>query len=182
MGGPGGSSGALRATLRPLPCVSASPLPPPSLACLRRPPANLRVSGRSLPRPLRVVGRVLFYLIAKPVYSLLLKPIYISPSPYRFILLACDGLFKVFTPEEAVNFILSCLEVRELTGHRPFEQRLGSSDRDVPGGFLPAARPAHSSRVSSTPGLTGPFVLRPLLVEAASRRAAGTPPLTCAPC
>ncbi|KAG3275646.1 ILK associated serine/threonine phosphatase [Ictidomys tridecemlineatus] len=28
----------------------------------------------------------------------------------RFILLACDGLFKVFTPEEAVNFILSCLE------------------------------------------------------------------------
>lgn len=33
----------------------------------------------------------------------------------RFILLACDGLFKVFTPEEAVNFILSCLEVRNLT-------------------------------------------------------------------
>ncbi|KAG8508259.1 Integrin-linked kinase-associated serine/threonine phosphatase 2C, partial [Galemys pyrenaicus] len=28
----------------------------------------------------------------------------------RFILLACDGLFKVFTPEEAVTFILSCLE------------------------------------------------------------------------
>ncbi|XP_032493130.1 integrin-linked kinase-associated serine/threonine phosphatase 2C isoform X4 [Phocoena sinus] len=28
----------------------------------------------------------------------------------RFILLACDGLFKVFNPEEAVNFILSCLE------------------------------------------------------------------------
>ncbi|XP_047629881.1 integrin-linked kinase-associated serine/threonine phosphatase 2C isoform X1 [Phacochoerus africanus] len=28
----------------------------------------------------------------------------------RFILLACDGLFKVFTPEEAVHFILSCLE------------------------------------------------------------------------
>ncbi|XP_075773981.1 integrin-linked kinase-associated serine/threonine phosphatase 2C isoform X3 [Pelodiscus sinensis] len=28
----------------------------------------------------------------------------------RFILLACDGLFKVFSPEEAVNFILSCLE------------------------------------------------------------------------
>ncbi|XP_075385535.1 integrin-linked kinase-associated serine/threonine phosphatase 2C [Tenrec ecaudatus] len=28
----------------------------------------------------------------------------------RFILLACDGLFKVFTPEEAVNFIMSCLE------------------------------------------------------------------------
>uniref|UniRef100_A0A2K5ERB5 Integrin-linked kinase-associated serine/threonine phosphatase 2C n=1 Tax=Aotus nancymaae TaxID=37293 RepID=A0A2K5ERB5_AOTNA len=28
----------------------------------------------------------------------------------RFILLACDGLFKVFTPEEAVNFILTCLE------------------------------------------------------------------------
>ncbi|XP_038604953.1 integrin-linked kinase-associated serine/threonine phosphatase 2C isoform X2 [Tachyglossus aculeatus] len=28
----------------------------------------------------------------------------------RFIMLACDGLFKVFTPEEAVNFILSCLE------------------------------------------------------------------------
>ncbi|EDL92021.1 integrin-linked kinase-associated serine/threonine phosphatase 2C, isoform CRA_e [Rattus norvegicus] len=34
----------------------------------------------------------------------------------RFILLACDGLFKVFTPEEAVNFILSCLEVRPLRG------------------------------------------------------------------
>ena len=32
----------------------------------------------------------------------------------RFILLACDGLFKVFTPEEAVNFILSCLEVSTL--------------------------------------------------------------------
>lgn len=31
----------------------------------------------------------------------------------RFILIACDGLFKVFTPEEAVNFIVSCLEVRE---------------------------------------------------------------------
>ncbi|XP_050821526.1 integrin-linked kinase-associated serine/threonine phosphatase 2C isoform X1 [Gopherus flavomarginatus] len=30
----------------------------------------------------------------------------------RFIMLACDGLFKVFSPEEAVNFILSCLEVR----------------------------------------------------------------------
>ncbi|XP_077205365.1 integrin-linked kinase-associated serine/threonine phosphatase 2C isoform X5 [Paroedura picta] len=28
----------------------------------------------------------------------------------RFILLACDGLFKVFSPEEAVNFIMSCLE------------------------------------------------------------------------
>ncbi|XP_051847699.1 integrin-linked kinase-associated serine/threonine phosphatase 2C isoform X1 [Antechinus flavipes] len=28
----------------------------------------------------------------------------------RFIMLACDGLFKVFTPEEAVTFILSCLE------------------------------------------------------------------------
>nr|XP_045004221.1 integrin-linked kinase-associated serine/threonine phosphatase 2C isoform X1 [Jaculus jaculus] len=28
----------------------------------------------------------------------------------RFVLLACDGLFKVFTPEEAVNFILSCLQ------------------------------------------------------------------------
>ncbi|XP_049638536.1 integrin-linked kinase-associated serine/threonine phosphatase 2C isoform X3 [Suncus etruscus] len=34
----------------------------------------------------------------------------------RFILLACDGLFKVFTPEEAVNFIVSCLEVRPLQG------------------------------------------------------------------
>uniref|UniRef100_A0A670ZTT5 Integrin-linked kinase-associated serine/threonine phosphatase 2C n=1 Tax=Pseudonaja textilis TaxID=8673 RepID=A0A670ZTT5_PSETE len=30
----------------------------------------------------------------------------------RFILLACDGLFKVFSPEEAVNFIMCCLEVR----------------------------------------------------------------------
>ena len=30
-------------------------------------------------------------------------------------MLACDGLFKVFTPEEAVNFILSCLEVSTLT-------------------------------------------------------------------
>nr|XP_060624075.1 integrin-linked kinase-associated serine/threonine phosphatase 2C isoform X2 [Anolis sagrei ordinatus] len=28
----------------------------------------------------------------------------------RFILLACDGLFKVFSPEEAVNFIMSSLE------------------------------------------------------------------------
>ncbi|XP_053245672.1 integrin-linked kinase-associated serine/threonine phosphatase 2C [Podarcis raffonei] len=28
----------------------------------------------------------------------------------RFILLACDGLFKVFSPDEAVNFIMSCLE------------------------------------------------------------------------
>ncbi|KAM6442309.1 integrin-linked kinase-associated serine/threonine phosphatase 2C [Liasis olivaceus] len=28
----------------------------------------------------------------------------------RFILLACDGLFKVFSPEEAVNFIMCCLE------------------------------------------------------------------------
>lgn len=38
----------------------------------------------------------------------------------RFILLACDGLFKVFTPEEAVNFIVSCLEVRPLRGdHSP---------------------------------------------------------------
>lgn len=38
----------------------------------------------------------------------------------RFILLACDGLFKVFTPEEAVNFIVSCLEVRPLQGdHSP---------------------------------------------------------------
>ncbi|XP_029471105.1 integrin-linked kinase-associated serine/threonine phosphatase 2C isoform X2 [Rhinatrema bivittatum] len=28
----------------------------------------------------------------------------------RFILLACDGLFKAFAPEEAVVFILSCVE------------------------------------------------------------------------
>nr|XP_033813784.1 integrin-linked kinase-associated serine/threonine phosphatase 2C isoform X3 [Geotrypetes seraphini] len=28
----------------------------------------------------------------------------------RFILLACDGLFKAFTPEEAVTFIVSCVE------------------------------------------------------------------------
>lgn len=34
------------------------------------------------------------------------------PLISRFILIACDGLFKVFTPEEAVNFIVSCLEVR----------------------------------------------------------------------
>ncbi|XP_075773983.1 integrin-linked kinase-associated serine/threonine phosphatase 2C isoform X5 [Pelodiscus sinensis] len=32
----------------------------------------------------------------------------------RFILLACDGLFKVFSPEEAVNFILSCLEDKNI--------------------------------------------------------------------
>ncbi|KAJ6634164.1 hypothetical protein lerEdw1_014120, partial [Lerista edwardsae] len=32
----------------------------------------------------------------------------------RFILLACDGLFKVFSPEEAVNFIVSCLEDKTL--------------------------------------------------------------------
>ncbi|XP_048362387.1 integrin-linked kinase-associated serine/threonine phosphatase 2C [Sphaerodactylus townsendi] len=33
----------------------------------------------------------------------------------RFILLACDGLFKVFSPEEAVNFIISCLEIKDNT-------------------------------------------------------------------
>ena len=43
------------------------------------------------------------------------KPLSISSPFCRFILLACDGLFKVFTPEEAVNFILSCLEVRRRT-------------------------------------------------------------------
>ncbi|XP_059710981.1 integrin-linked kinase-associated serine/threonine phosphatase 2C isoform X2 [Haemorhous mexicanus] len=32
----------------------------------------------------------------------------------RFILIACDGLFKVFTPEEAVNFIVSCLEDKNI--------------------------------------------------------------------
>ncbi|XP_075013813.1 integrin-linked kinase-associated serine/threonine phosphatase 2C isoform X2 [Calonectris borealis] len=32
----------------------------------------------------------------------------------RFILIACDGLFKVFTPEEAVNFIMSCLEDKNI--------------------------------------------------------------------
>nr|XP_042714706.1 integrin-linked kinase-associated serine/threonine phosphatase 2C isoform X6 [Chrysemys picta bellii]XP_042714707.1 integrin-linked kinase-associated serine/threonine phosphatase 2C isoform X6 [Chrysemys picta bellii]XP_042714708.1 integrin-linked kinase-associated serine/threonine phosphatase 2C isoform X6 [Chrysemys picta bellii] len=32
----------------------------------------------------------------------------------RFIMLACDGLFKVFSPEEAVNFILSCLEDKNI--------------------------------------------------------------------
>uniref|UniRef100_A0A8D0LCM4 Integrin-linked kinase-associated serine/threonine phosphatase 2C n=1 Tax=Sphenodon punctatus TaxID=8508 RepID=A0A8D0LCM4_SPHPU len=32
----------------------------------------------------------------------------------RFILLACDGLFKVFSPEEAVNFVLSCLEDKNI--------------------------------------------------------------------
>ncbi|XP_030071682.1 integrin-linked kinase-associated serine/threonine phosphatase 2C isoform X3 [Microcaecilia unicolor] len=31
----------------------------------------------------------------------------------RFILLACDGLFKAFTPEEAVTFIASCVEQDE---------------------------------------------------------------------
>ncbi|XP_077683307.1 integrin-linked kinase-associated serine/threonine phosphatase 2C isoform X1 [Eretmochelys imbricata] len=32
----------------------------------------------------------------------------------RFIMLACDGLFKVFSPEEAVNFIMSCLEDKNI--------------------------------------------------------------------
>ncbi|XP_033372581.1 integrin-linked kinase-associated serine/threonine phosphatase 2C isoform X3 [Parus major] len=32
----------------------------------------------------------------------------------RFILIACDGLFKVFSPEEAVNFIVSCLEDKNI--------------------------------------------------------------------
>lgn len=44
---------------------------------------------------------------------------------FRFILLACDGLFKVFTPEEAVNFILSCLEVRNLLGSASSSCTLG---------------------------------------------------------
>lgn len=57
--------------------------------------------------------------------SLLPQPIYPSCPCCRFILLACDGLFKVFTPEEAVNFILSCLEVRELGSEdQPWELRL----------------------------------------------------------
>ena len=55
---------------------------------------------------------------------------------YRFILLACDGLFKVFTPEEAVNFILSCLEVSTLRrgGCPLFRLPLGFRG-EVPGPF-----------------------------------------------
>ncbi|XP_020643120.1 integrin-linked kinase-associated serine/threonine phosphatase 2C isoform X2 [Pogona vitticeps] len=37
----------------------------------------------------------------------------------RFILLACDGLFKVFSPEEAVNFIMSCLEDKTIPARDP---------------------------------------------------------------
>ncbi|KAG8445401.1 hypothetical protein GDO86_010255 [Hymenochirus boettgeri] len=33
----------------------------------------------------------------------------------RFILMACDGLFKAFSPEEAVNFILSHLQEKSCT-------------------------------------------------------------------
>uniref|UniRef100_A0A493TLF8 Integrin-linked kinase-associated serine/threonine phosphatase 2C n=1 Tax=Anas platyrhynchos platyrhynchos TaxID=8840 RepID=A0A493TLF8_ANAPP len=40
----------------------------------------------------------------------------------RFILIACDGLFKVFTPEEAVNFIVSCLEANELNKERAVQK------------------------------------------------------------
>ncbi|XP_043926961.1 integrin-linked kinase-associated serine/threonine phosphatase 2C [Protopterus annectens] len=37
----------------------------------------------------------------------------LTPSD-RFILLACDGLFKVFSPEEAVTFVLKVLEDKDI--------------------------------------------------------------------
>ncbi|OXB65248.1 hypothetical protein ASZ78_001555 [Callipepla squamata] len=43
----------------------------------------------------------------------------------RFILIACDGLFKVFTPEEAVNFIVSCLEDKNI------QKREGKQEADA---------------------------------------------------
>ncbi|XP_043557764.1 integrin-linked kinase-associated serine/threonine phosphatase 2C isoform X2 [Chiloscyllium plagiosum] len=43
----------------------------------------------------------------------------------RFILLACDGLFKAFTPEEAVQFVSAILEDKTLTA------RPGKSAQDV---------------------------------------------------
>lgn len=35
----------------------------------------------------------------------------VSGFSFRFVLLACDGLFTVFSPEEAVQFVLNVLEV-----------------------------------------------------------------------
>lgn len=63
---------------------------------------------------------------------------FLLPPCFRFILLACDGLFKVFTPEEAVNFILSCLEVRELPSDwELWELHWGCGDEGVPWGTGP---------------------------------------------
>lgn len=43
-------------------------------------------------------------------YFLLLTCFYLSVC--RFIILACDGLFKVFSADEAVKFVLGVLQVR----------------------------------------------------------------------
>ncbi|XP_069755167.1 integrin-linked kinase-associated serine/threonine phosphatase 2C-like [Narcine bancroftii] len=43
----------------------------------------------------------------------------------RFILLACDGLFKVFSPEEAILFVTAILEDESITA------RMGKTSQDV---------------------------------------------------
>ena len=36
--------------------------------------------------------------------------------PYRFILIACDGLWKAFSVEDAARFIINVLEVVNVSG------------------------------------------------------------------
>lgn len=50
----------------------------------------------------------------------------------RFIILACDGLFKVFSADEAVKFVLTVLQgggVEQRAG--PMEQRAGPTEREL---------------------------------------------------
>lgn len=97
----------------------------------------------------------------------------VSSPRCRFILLACDGLFKVFTPEEAVHFILSCLEVRRPQGSaaraleakplQPRVPRVGSVNPTQ--GADPSVCPAAQGGAVS--GETG--VREPLLTSTLSR-------------
>lgn len=69
---------------------------------------------------------IVFILFSLLVYFMKFGKIYVYFFViFRFILLVCDGFFKVFILEEVVNFILFCFEVRNFLGSVSFSCILG---------------------------------------------------------